>query len=396
MDSKIEENQDGQEKLKKQKGMFILVCVGIAIVALGIFVLLMNGYVNKTYDSYQVLSYCERQDSNTVQYLCVDGRLIKYSKDGISEITQDGESIWTGSYNMNNPQVVSCGKYILVANIGGKEAIIYNGEDTGTELSVDYEIQQACVSKQGVVALLLEDTSSNMIHIYNPYDVSSELLAEIPTNVEDGYPVAFALSPDGASVVASYLSVSSGKSESRVAFYNFSEVGQNKDCLVGAQNYQKDLITDVRFLDSSRVCLMGDGCFYIWSNMKKPEQTLEKKVKKEIRSVFYNEKYIGMITETGKEKNPYRMQLLDTGSGKISMETVMDNSYDHVSLEGNEILLSSSKEISVFKLNGVEKLNCTVEGNVSCFFKAKRRNRYYLLDETRIQIVKPDKIKNKS
>lgn len=382
-----EQNQVKEQKPMKHRRFFIFICIASAVVAMGIFVLLLNGYINKNYNHYEVVRSTERQDTNTEKYICLDGRLIKYSKDGISEITISGKTVWTGSYDMSNPQIASCGRYVLVTDVGGKEAYIYNGEDTGTEIAVDYEIKQACVSRQGVVALLLEDSSSDTINIYNPYDVSSSLLAEIPTNVEDGYPLRIALSPDGTSVVASYICVTGGRTESRVAFYNFSEVGQNSDCLVGANNYEDTLITDIRFLDDDQVCLFSDGGFYLWDNMKQPEQALKKKIKNQIKSIFYNKKYIGLIVENGDEKQTYQMQIYNTKGSRVTAVD-FDNAYDSVELADNEILMHSGKECSIFRLNGVERFRCTVEEGIAYFFRSSRKNRYYLLNDSKIQEIK--------
>lgn len=125
---------------------------------------------------------------------------------------------------------------------------------------MDYEIKQADVSGQGLVALLLEDTSSDMINIYNPYDVSSKLLVKIPTNVDDGYTVCMAISPDGTSVVASYICIVEGNAESRVVFYNFPMWGKFR-LYCRSQNYQKALVTDAHFLSDDQVVLFRIGAF---------------------------------------------------------------------------------------------------------------------------------------
>jgi hypothetical protein len=377
---------DFREMLRSNR-LFLVICTASILVAVGIFVLLINGYINKYYSNYQVVRETQREDGSSEQYICRDGSLIRYSKDGISQIDIAGKTIWTGSYEMSNPQIAVCGDYVLVADIGGKDAYIFSGEDTGTELSVDYEIKQADVSKQGLVALLLEDTSSDVINIYNPYDISSKLLVEIPTNVSDGYPVCMAISPDGTSVVASYICVTSGTAESRVAFYNFSEVGQNSDCLVGAQNYQDCLVTDIRFLSNDRVCLFGDVGFFVWKNMKQPEQVMKKKAKYEIKSVFYNEKYIGTVLNTGNKKKPYEMNIYNLKGTKITSFT-FSYDYDHIALEGSEILFYSSKECGIFRLNGVLRFHKTVEDGVSYFFQAPGHNRYYLLNDRTMQEIK--------
>lgn len=382
-----EENQENSSGTGKNRRLFLIICFASVLVAIGIFLLLVNGYVNKHYSRYEVTRSVERQDTNTEKYVSLDGRILKYSRDGISEISATGKTVWTGSYDMNNPHFASCGNYILISDIGGKEAFIYNGKDTGKELTVDYEIRQACVSGQGLVALLLEDTSSDMIHIYDPYDVSSRLLVEIPTNVDEGYPLCIAFSPDGTSVVASYVGVTEGKPETRIAFYNFSEVGKNTDCLVGAKKYEDILVTDIRFLDSDHVCLFSDSGFYIWNNMKQPEQILKRKVDEQIKSIFYNKKYIGLILDNNNKKQPYRMQIYNR-KGRCITNITFDNEYDQVQLFGKEILMHSSRQCSIFRINGVERFRCNVEEGVSYFFPGKRRSRYYLLDDSRIQEIK--------
>lgn len=380
--------EDGMEKAAGgRKKLFVLICIASVIVAVGIFILLFNGYVNKKYTGYEVLKTIDRPEDATQSYIHQNGHLIRYSKDGISELDENGENIWTGSYDMSNPVVSMCGEYTLVADIGGKEAYIYNGKDTGTEISVDYEIRQAQVSKQGLIALALQDTASDMIAIYNPYDVSAKLLVEIPTNVEDGYPVSMALSPDGTSVVAAYLCINEGKAESRVAFYNFSDVGKNTDCLVGAQNYADTVMADIRFLDNSRVCMFSDTGFYLWKNMKQPQQVAKVKVKKQIKSIFSDAENIGLVLENTSGKESCQMQIYNTEGRKTTDFTFYDT-YDQITLEQQEILMTSSSQCCIYRLNGVRRFAAKIEGGISAFFKASGRNRYYVVTDASIQKIK--------
>lgn len=367
--------------------MFIVICIASIVVAVGIFILLVNGYINKQYTGYEVIREVQRQDAGAEKYLCHNGSFIKYSKDGISGVDMSGKTLWTGSYEMGNPSVVMRGEYILVADIGGKDAVIYNGQHEATELSVDYEIKQADVSKQGLAALLLEDSSSDMINIYNPYDVSSKLLVKIPTNVDDGYPVCMAISPDGTSVAASYICVSAGKVESRVVFYNFSDVGKNSDCIVGARNYQKSLVTDLHFLSDDQVVLFSDNGFYIWKGMKQPKQILYRKAKAQIKSVFYDTNNIGMVLESGNKTMPYRMDIYNLKGTKIS-SFGFSNEYNDMQLSDGEILFSSAKECGIFRKNGVLRFHAVIEEGVDYFFRGTKRNRYYLFNDSAIQEIK--------
>ena len=65
--------------------IFIVICIASVIVAVGIFILLVNGYINKRYTGYEVVKEGQRQDAGAEKYLTYDGDFIKYSKDGIQE-----------------------------------------------------------------------------------------------------------------------------------------------------------------------------------------------------------------------------------------------------------------------------------------------------------------------
>ena len=75
--------------------MFIVICIASIVVAVGIFILLVNGYINKQYTGYEVIREVQRQDAGAEKYLCHNGSFIKYSKDGISGVYMSGKTLWT-------------------------------------------------------------------------------------------------------------------------------------------------------------------------------------------------------------------------------------------------------------------------------------------------------------
>lgn len=120
---------------------------------------------------------------------------------------------------------------------GGKEVYVYNGSDDGTVLEMPLPVTMIKVASQGVVAVVLEDSGSNVVSLYNPYSSDEKLLVEVPSNVsEDGYPIDIALSADAKSLVTVYLAIKEGAQESNICFYNFSEVGQDKNRIVGGKH----------------------------------------------------------------------------------------------------------------------------------------------------------------
>ena len=129
-----------------------ITCVACIIVAAGIFMLLVNSFLNKQYKSYKVIEETKINISTSDKYLSYNGKIIKYSRDGISAVDASGNIIWNGSYDMISPAVDICGKYVVVADIGAKSFFVYNEEGQAKEIVTDYPITQACVSIHGIVA----------------------------------------------------------------------------------------------------------------------------------------------------------------------------------------------------------------------------------------------------
>lgn len=368
--------------------LFIVICTACIVVASVIFILLVNSFMNRRYTSYEVTREVPVTGDSFVKYASYDDKVLRYNRDGISALDASGSIIWNGSYNMVSPSADVCGKYVVAADIGGKTLFVYNEEGQGKEVTTDYPIVQASVSASGIIAVLLEQATSNVINIYNPYDVSNRLLVEIPTNVDEGYPVCIDISPEGTNLVAAYVCVTNGKIQSRAAFYDFTDVGKNTNCLVGAKNYDEIVISDVRFLDSDNICIFTDNGFSVWRNAKKPRESYSNTYEEKIKSAFCNNKYVGMVFENSSSTRPYQMKVYDI-SGKKVLDLGFNNDYNTVRMYGNdEILFNSASECEIFRINGVKKLSCQVNGRVLNFFPAEGINRYYFVMDDKIQEIK--------
>lgn len=388
MVSLVSQSQDvlriEQRRVRRRK--FILSCLGGIAVAAVVIMVLVKLYLDHTYDSYQAEQSISVKNGNTMQYLPYAGGVIKYSRDGISAMSASGKDRWNGSYDMDHPVVDVCGTSAVVADVDGKELYVYTDEEQGTEMTMDYKILQACISEQGVVAVMLEDAASNMIHVYDPYASGEKLLVEIPTNVEKGYPVAMDISQDGTGMTVSYISVINGTIESRVAFYNFTNVGENTNCLVGAQEYKDRVVSEVRYLGESRVCLFSEKGYSIWSNLKKPSETAKQDFKKEILSAFCDTDYVGVVL-AGDQEDEGQMKVYNL-RGKEQMSRKIPVDYTHISISGREIMINTATDCDIYLVNGVHKWNSTLKNHIQHFLPAEGMNRYFLIEDNEIVKIK--------
>ena len=388
MESLLGRSQDAVlvlERRRRRRRIFIIAAVSIAIAAI-VLAVLVNRYINLEYNSYRVAKSISVKNSNTMQYLPYMGGVLKYSRDGVSAIDVDGKELWNGSYEMDHPEVDICGSSAVVADIGSKNLYIYTESDAGTEMTMDYPILQARISEQGVVAVMLEDKASNMIHIYDPYANENKLLVEIPTNVEEGYPVAMDLSSDGTNMAVSYACVANGTLESRAAFYDFTDVGKNTNCLVGAQEYTDRIIAEVRYLGDSRLALFSEKGFSIWTNFKKPVESMNKSFKSNIRSVFCDSEYVGVVLDNTKEEDKSTMNVYNL-KGKKVMEREISNEYSHIAMSGSEIMLNTATDCIVYRVNGVCKWDCKLKNKILYFLPADGMNKYFLVKDSEIEYI---------
>jgi hypothetical protein len=377
------------EKKKYKRRLVIIIAVCIIAVVL-VFAFILNSFFNKDYLGYKTITTIKRADSNTVQYLSYKGGLLKFSRDGAAAMNGTGEVVWNGSYDMNSPEADICGDYVVIADIGGKEAYVYNGKDSGTKIETVLPILQAQVADQGVVALLLQDTDSNTITIQYPYDSSNQTeKVNLPTNTStDGFPIDISLSDDGQKLATSYLYINNGVKKNKVSFYNFGAAGQNKvNRLVGCKDYGQTLVPKIQFVNNNTVCVYGENFFSIFSNTDRPKQIYMKKFKKSIKSIFSNSSYVGFIFENYKSNNKYTVSVYDL-KGKQVLNAPINYDYSKVSISGKEIIFYSDLECTIMRLNGNEKFHYMFDRNVEYFIPTNDFDKYFVINDTNIEKIR--------
>ena len=378
-----------EKRIRRHKKQKLFIIVGILIVAVAICVFLVFSYINRTFNSYTVTQQIERQDAGEVQYLPYKDQILKISRDGACAYNASGNITFNGSFNMRNPKVDICDNYIAVADIGGYSIYVFDGSNSGKEVKVTLPILQVQVAKQGMVAVLMEDKDTNVIQLIKSDGSANPLVAEKVTNVEkNGFPVNIALSDDGKKLVTNYMLVKNGVIKNQVTFYNFSDVGQNEvNRLVGMKDYGDTTIADVKFIGNDTACVLTTNGFEIFRFSEKSEEVYQETFKNTIKSVFATGSYIGFVTENYDEADKYQLQVYNTSGKKVYNDTIRF-SYDKVIMSEKEMIFYSEKECHIIKLNGVEKFNYKFTQNVTAIMPINYYNKYYLVDDTAINLIK--------
>lgn len=360
----VEANWDEIERKVREHRMkqirLLAIIVGICAAAGIIYYVYMQ---HKSYDDYSITNQVIRTDTAATHFAEYNGNILKYSNDGVSCTTVDNTLIWNQSFEMQDPMISSCEKYVAFADKQGKEIYILNSDGAQGKISVTMPILKVEVASQGTVAVLMEESGTSYLALYNK---SGEQLAEGAIHVENGgTPMDIALSRDGKKLGVSILDINEGTAKTTINFYNFGAVGQNKiDNIVATFTYPDTVIPEISYVSADRMIAFADNAVYTFSGADTPKEGDHLTFSEEINSIFYDDTYFGLVF-TDKEKETTRsIHVYDMKCREVvSIQT--DISYNKIRfLDNHEICLYNEKQCAIYTLGGLEKFQYEFEEEI--------------------------------
>ena len=374
----MEEAKRQKRKRWKKTG---IIAGSILAVSIGIYLLInLQTYTSvRTVDTYPVSGAA----SNEYKQFA-DG-VLKYSRDGISYLDQKGSEVWNQAYQIQNPVVDVNETSGAVADKGGNAILVFNEEGLRGEIETDLPIERISVSEQGIVSVILIDEGSSQILCY---DAAGNILVEHKTSVNGtGYPMDAALSPDGEILQVLYLYTQDGTITSRVAYYNFGQEGESEtDHQVTEQEYKDVVMADGFFMNQSVSAAVGDNMLTIFRGKSVPEEAVKVEIDKEIKSVFHNQEYIGMILKN-EGKEGYELRLYND-RGQMAMSEDFSGDYSNVKICGSQVIMYDGKNCSIFTRGGIQKFEGEMNSNILEIFPVAGVNKYIVMNENGMEVVR--------
>lgn len=151
----MDEDMKGyHKKLWKHRGAvlikYLIMFILLLLAAYGI----LYYTANRSYSDYSVVSSTQRQDTLTTRYASFGGKILKYSRDGISYTDEKNSLLFSITYTMQEPMLALSEKAGAVANKNGNQIFVFDQKSSKGEIKTLLPIKQMAVSDQGVVAVL--------------------------------------------------------------------------------------------------------------------------------------------------------------------------------------------------------------------------------------------------
>lgn len=333
-----------------KRTMLVLFIVIAVITGLTVYMALRH------YDNYDVLQDTSRADTEATHFADFKGNILKYSNDGAFYIDTANELIWNQTYEMTNPQMDLCGDYLTLYDKKGSMIYILNAGGLLGSVETTMPIEQVRIAAQGTIAVLMSDNGAGYVALY---DKTGENLVQGAIHGEKkGYPIAIALSEDAIKLAVSMLDINDGTVKSTVAFYNFGSVGQNEiDHVVGAASFEDTVIPELEFVSNDRLVAFSDTGLLYFEGAQKPQQTGELAFEKDVKSIFYNQDYVGIVTSNDDEAVTNHVAIYDM-SGKLVLEKDISMEYTDIEfLSNNEICIRNEDTCDIYTIHGIYKFH---------------------------------------
>ncbi len=375
-----------EKKLKRHKRgkvTKILLVVAVLIIAAFCYYIYMD---NKIYKEYEVKNTVEIDDTYNCSFYPFGEYILRYSEDGLAYLNGE-KTYWNQAFQMKSPLIDVCKEYVAVADQKGNTVYICNTEANQGIVETEYPIMGLDVSANGVVAAITGD-ESDISHIEVINKDGTKIARGQTVLSGQGCPVDLSISEDGTKLAVSYLYVASGVIESKVVFYNYSEVGKNEvDRFVGGFDYDKTVMAKVEFISNDIVAAFGDDRLVIYSMKQKPSVIADIDIDYEIRSVFSNSEYIGLIVENNEAENPYTMLMYDAQGEKVS-ETKFNFMYKDVSIADESVVIYNDTILKVYNVGGTLKYEGEMDEGITSVIIKDRDYEYYIVGSSSIKDIK--------
>ncbi|MBQ4601612.1 MAG: hypothetical protein IJB24_02015 [Clostridia bacterium] len=282
-----------------------------------------------------------------------NGDLVTVKNDSVDLYDMNGSNVASYDISQITPTVVSRGKYMLVYDLGGNNAQLFNNFSQLTAQTYDYPISCAAVSGEGMHAVVTKSLDyQSVIHLY---DHNFNLISKI---YKDKYITDIRIDSSGKKLVCTSVLAEGGRYTSEVMTYEpYTDKEESKLALPGSFAVRCGFFSDGGYAALADTALL----FFDKDNNQTESYPLtgivptDCLILDDYAVLCYNENIVGSQSRV----------LVFSTKGEILMDTTVDDKIlDTASYMENLYILTDGKITSLNMQTG-EQLSAKVEGSAT-------------------------------
>lgn len=349
-----------RHKRRQYRRTVLLVLLLMFLLTGGIFLWMYRGYTSAELRRIAVLSA-----EDGAAYANLNGNVVQYGGNGAICIDPRGNTLWTVSYEMQQPIVSVSGNIIAIANRSGYYIYVMNADGLMGTIHTMLPIQNIAAAENGEVAVVMSDSRTTWVRLYTAK--GREIAYLVRTMAENGYPIAAAISPDGETLCLSSVQISSAAVKTNVSFYNFGRAGKKaSDHLVDNFDFIDETVPYLRYLDDSTCVGVSDKRLILFrSTLFHSSGSTNILLSENVQGVFSSENFTGLLFTNTSGSSQYRLDLYNrrgkkTGSVSFTMQ------FNNISIAGDKVYINNEHQCQIYTLGG----RCLFDGEFSSSIRA--------------------------
>ncbi len=338
----------------------LLVMMIMYVLSIGVLLWMFLGYRHA--ELHRIASISAEDG---VAYANLNGNVVQYGGSGAVCINSKGETLWTVSYEMQQPIVSVSGNVIAIANRNGYYVYVMDPDGLMGTIHTMLPIQNIAAAENGEVAVVMSDSRTTWVRLYTAK--GKEIAYLVRTMAENGYPIAAAISPDGETLCLSSVQMSSTSVKSNVSFYNFGRAGSKvPDHLVDYSDFIDETVPYVRYIDDSTCVGVSDKRLILFkSTFFHRSGSTNIMFSENLQGVFSSDNFTGLLFTNTTGKSQYRLDIYNR-NGKRVGDIHFSMQFTHLSIAGDKVYINNEHECQIYSLNG----QCLYNGSLGSSIRA--------------------------
>ncbi|MBS7239857.1 MAG: hypothetical protein KIG94_06685 [Acetatifactor sp.] len=373
-----------REQISRHKAHNFYRILLVLFLFVAIILLIYVQYNRHVYTGYDVTASVERDVVSGLIDCRLGNSVLSYSKDGVHCTDAKGKVTWNQTYEIQDIRMARNGGTVAMGDYLGRSIFVQNTEKQISEITTTMPLIDLTVSQEGYVTAILDGADSTFIETYGP---DGKVLYEGETHMNNsGFPTALSLTPGGKMLAVSFWYVDAGELNSTVVFYGFDSVGENQnDFMVSKFTYPGSVMPMVQFVSDDTAFAVADNRIMLYKGKYYPEEKATRLFDEELQSVFFGDRYVGLVYRSEDVSHLYRMDVYDTAAVKAEnfflKSFYLDIEYTDIFLGEDTFGAYNETDCVIYTYRGMEKFNGQFDKPVKLMIPQSNSYKYLLVTE---------------
>ncbi len=298
--------------------------------------------------SESTLKIVELDSDNNPYVYAYSDFIVVLAKNKLTEYSPNGDVVAELDVNISIPIFASSDKYLLLADKDSKNIYLISGSSILWKNTIDGDISQASVNKNGYSSIIVKNTIHKSIVIYfNPE--GQEQFRVISSN----YATSSCISPDNKYMAVGEVDYSGTIIKSIIKIVSVELAQKDPDnSIVNTYNSKNnEIVTDINYQNSGAICMFSS---YIQKITPTLDELLYEFTPDDVFVDINSKNHLVTINKqsSGLFTYEYGVSIKNTGSNSENLYILNSDLPKSVNVSGNNILLNLGNEVHIINTNG--------------------------------------------